>query len=277
MAAPHVSALAGIIRSVNPRLPYADIQDIIRDSGTNASTPNSEIGYGMARADLAVGDAISSITNRLTPLFSLYSHPRRDFFFTTVPQMAAAATWGTLQPVSYTGRLDAGYESSGPGMSITGYSNYPGAYPTPFGGNTPIADVWIFTTPANPKSPTVPLVPLYRLSWKCADTYPWPAICDTVYNHMDTTYTTDPAGIAAYESVGYRLDGIEGYIYPKTLAQPTGTVKLMRKYNPDRDDHVIFAETFLSDYTALGYTQNSGSDWLGYVYPNSTGGVPTIL
>lgn len=93
---------------------------------------------------------------------------------------------------------------------------------------------------------------------------------------MDTTYTADPAGIAAYEGVGYRLDGIEGYIYPKSESQPTGTVKLMRKYNPDRDDHAIFAETHLSYYSSLGYTENSGSDWLGYVYPNSNGSVPAI-
>jgi hypothetical protein len=51
----------------------------------------------------------------------------------------------------------------------------------------------------------------------------------------------------------------------------------MRKYNPTRDDHAIFPESWLTYFTSLGYTQNSGSDWLGYVYPNSTGGVPTIL
>jgi len=27
---------------------------------------------------------------------------------------------------------------------------------------------------------------------------------------------------------------------------------------------------------AQGYTQNSGSDWIGYVYPNTTGNVPAI-
>ncbi len=36
------------------------------------------------------------------------------------------------------------------------------------------------------------------------------------------------------------------------------------------------AETALSTMTAQGYTQNSGSDWLGYVYPNTTGNVPVI-
>lgn len=93
---------------------------------------------------------------------------------------------------------------------------------------------------------------------------------------MDTTYTADPTGVAAYQSAGYKLDGIEGYIYPKTITQPLGTVRLMRKYNPQRDDHAIFPETALSAMTAQGYIQNSGSDWLGYVYRNTTGNVPVI-
>ena len=93
---------------------------------------------------------------------------------------------------------------------------------------------------------------------------------------MDTTYTADPNGVTSFQSWGYKLDGIEGYIYPKSLAQPVGTVRLMRKYNPTRDDHAIFPETALSIMASQGYTQNSGSDWLGYVYPNSTGSTPVI-
>src|SRR5690606_36114800 len=136
---------------------------------------------------------------------------------------------------------------------------------------------WIFTTPENPKSTSVPLVPLYRLSWKCGDYTPSPpAVCSSWPAHVDTTYTADSAGVSAFVSVGYQLDDIEGYIYPKTLSQPTGTVKLMRKYNLDRDDHAIFPENLLSYYTSAGYTQNSGSDWLGYVYFNTDGNVPTI-
>jgi hypothetical protein len=68
--------------------------------------------------------------------------------------------------------------------------------------------------------------------------------------------------------IGYRPDGIEGYIYPTTLRQPSGTVKLMRRYNPARDDHAIFPETELAAMIAQGYTDFSGSGWLGYVYPN---------
>lgn len=101
-------------------------------------------------------------------------------------------------------------------------------------------------------------------------------MCVNPQSHR-TTYTADPVGVGTYQIWGYKLDGIEGYIYPKTMSpQPIGTVRLMRKYNPTLDDHAIFPESMLSAMTALGYTQNSGSDWLGYVYPNLTGTIPAI-
>lgn len=276
MAAPHISALAGMLRSINPRLSRGTVQNVIRNNGTLAGSPTSLEGHGMVDAEAAAATLVSMTPNRLTPLFSQFSWGRRDFFFTTVPQMASTATWGGLHPTDYAG-LPYRYFSAG-GNAITGYGSYPSAYSEPSEDYTPKAAAWVFTTPENPKSAVVPLVPLYRLSWKCSDWTPSPpAICSTVLAHMDTTYTTDPAGIAAYESVGYKLDGIEGYIYPKSLSQPPGTEKLMRKYNPTRDDHAIFPESWLGYFTSLGYTQNSGSDWLGYAYPNTTGNVPPIL
>ena len=88
--------------------------------------------------------------------------------------------------------------------------------------------------------------------------------------------TADSTGVSAFQNAGYKLDGIEGYLYPKTMTQPAGSVRLMRKYNPARDDHAIFPESQLSAMAAQGYTQNSGSDWIGYVYPNTNGNVPAI-
>lgn len=142
------------------------------------------------------------------------------------------------------------------------------------------AQTWIFTTPENPKNAGLPLASLYRLSFAC--NHPQysnassPTACANNPEHTDTTYTTDIAGLNAFLTAGYRWDGVEGYIYPKTQSQPLGSVRLMRKYNPARDDHAIFPETELTNMVNEGYTQNSGSDWLGYVYPNATGNVPTI-
>jgi serine protease len=129
--------------------------------------------------------------------------------------------------------------------------------------------------------PSVPLVPLFRLSFAC--NHPQysnanaASICTNNPQHTDTTYTTDQAGINSFASVGYRVDGIEGYIYPKTITQPTGTVRLMRKYNAARDDHAIFPESLLMQYTNEGYTLNSGSDWLGYVYLSPSNGSKPII
>ena len=272
-AAPHVSALAGILRSINPRLSKDSIKSIIRASGDRANLPSSQFGYGLPNARTAVDSTIAQTPNRLTPLFSFYSTGRYDYFYTTVPQMASAATWGQILPNNGGAATANRYVPTGT-FGVSGYTLFPDPWST---GDTPRAQVWIFSTEENPKSTTVPLVPLYRLSWKCgmASTSP-PAICTSNPYHVDFTYTADSAGVAAFQSVGYMLDGIEGYIYPKTITQPAGTVRLMRKYNPTRDDNAIFPESELNNMAAQGYTANSGSDWLGYVYPNSNGSVPAI-
>jgi hypothetical protein len=228
----------------------------------------------MPDAGFAAIQVANATPNRLAPLFSLYSSGRLDYFYSTVPQMGSTAACGFLRP--RVGGTAAQNFYTSVGTTISGYIAFPSAAAPACSGSQPRAQVWIFTTPRNPISGTNSLAPLYRLSWKCGDpATPPPAVCSSNPLHMDTTYTTDPAGIEAFEDVGYRLDGIEGYIYPKNIAQPAGSVRLMRKYNPARDDHAIFPQTLLNAITAEGYTQNSGSDWLGYVYVN-TGIVPTI-
>ena len=272
MAAPHIAGLAGILRSVNPRLGLAAIKSAIQTAGDKANARLASYGYGLPNALTAVNKVLTQTpSSRLTPLFSFYSSGRLDYFYTTVPQMGTAAIYGTLEPKVTTATP---YLPTGT-AAITGYSAFP-AHKA--GVAAPRADVWIFTTPANPKNAAIPLVPLYRLSWKCSDWTPSPpTICSTNGNHVDVTYTADPDGILAFQDVGYRLDGIEGYIYPKTMShQPTGTRKLMRKYNPARDDHAIFPDNMLATMQAQGYTEDSGSNWLGYVYPNLTGVIPTI-
>ena len=95
-------------------------------------------------------------------------------------------------------------------------------------------------------------------------------------HYVQNVYLNDGASMGAFQLLGYRLDGLEGYVYPKSRPRPTGAVKLLRKYNPVRDDHAIFPEGSLTQYSNEGYTQNSGTDWLGYVYLNSGTGVPVI-
>lgn len=274
MAAPHVTALVGLVRSANPLLDYAQVNNIVRNSGDLAPYwMTSERGSGVPNAYNAVAAAINTNSSRLTPLFSFYSSARNDYFYTVVPQMGGAALRGTLRPAneSYVGGSSA---YAVVGTSVPGISNFPGMY---YWQGVPAAQAWVFSTPTNPLNASLPLAPLFRLSWKCGDGGVWVSTCSSYPAHVDTAYTADPAGISAFMSVGYNLDGGEGFIYPKTMAQPYGTVRLLRKYNPTRDDHAIFPEvtSIVNDMWNQGYTENSGSDWLGWVYPND-GYQPTV-
>jgi serine protease len=160
------------------------------------------------------------------------------------------------------------------GTVVNSYPSMPGQ-----GYGSGAAQAWIFSTPENPKNAYIPLVPLFRLSYACNHSQYSNASAQSAFDanpyHTDTTYSTSTTGVEMFISWGYRLDGIEGYVYPPSQAQPAGTVRLMRKYNANRDDHAIFPETELSNMAAQGYTLNSGSDWIGYVYPNS-GSQPSV-
>ena len=96
-ATPYLSALGGMLRSINPRLSRDAVYAAIRASSGQAA--NAEYGSGLPNALNAVNDVISQTPNRLTPLFSMWSAARADYFYTTVPQMAAAAWNGQLLPV----------------------------------------------------------------------------------------------------------------------------------------------------------------------------------
>ena len=48
-------------------------------------------------------------------------------------------------------------------------------------------------------------------------------------------------------------------------------MRLYRRYNPERDDYVIFPEGELAQWQAQGYTYISeGRCFIGYVYPTGT-------
>jgi serine protease len=259
MAAPIVTGVAGLIRSVNPLLSALEVRTILYNTAQVTSDPT--LGRGIVQAQGAVVASLGKsnslqVKNRLTPLFSLYSSGAGDYLYTTVPQVASAAIndtgrrkySSTTNPIAKTAATP--YVSRAADPAVGGaYGSFPGV------GQIPRAAVYILTGDLNPISGTKNLLPLYRFSYV--------ADFGTNPNHRDHTYATDATG----QSAGYKLDGIEGYIFAKTASVP-GTVKLLRRYNPTRGDHAIFPESQLAAMQAEGYTQLSGSDWLGYVYPN---------
>ena len=71
------------------------------------------------------------------------------------------------------------------------------------------------------------------------------------------------------DSLDYRFDGIEGYVYPANQPPQPGMVALIRAYHPGRDDNAIFPQVEQANMALQGYAQ--GVSTLGYVYLNSSG------
>ncbi len=265
MAAPHVTGLVALIRSVDPLLNRLEVKNILETSSSEYPIKDAELGYGIPDALLAVEQALGTVNgavlhNRLTPLFSFYSTDAEDSFYTTVPQMATAAVKGTVlpQPASSVNYLP-NYGSSTP--YYTSFPDFGGLQPGPAISPTPQAESYIFTTKTNPLNASQALAPLYRMSYQGAN--------GNNGLNMDHFYTTDQALLTAAGNAGYTLDGTEGYIFSNAYPKPAGTVGLYSRYNPTRDDHAIFPEGRLSQMTASGYTWVSGTDeFIDYAYVN---------
>jgi hypothetical protein len=283
MAAPHVSGIAGLVRSANPLLTAAQVKSILGDvrNTTPCVGSDSRCGSGVPDAVRATQAGLggSVVMNRLTPLFSFYSGTRADHLYTIFPQVGAAALLGAIRPLSYTGNYTT-YYAIGPTTSALGW--FPGVstslctFSPPCSGLYPAAMVSVFTTHKNPYPGQGDLAPLYRYSWPC------PGASDpncTNNEHTSHVYSTSLS--ENWPAAGYRLDGIEGYVYPKSMAQPPGTVKLCRTYYEDDDDYILYPGTgtngtdctaHTDEYTPGGanYTENVNDDnWIGWVHPAS--------
>lgn len=310
MAAPYVAGLVGLIRSVDPLKSRDDVRAIL--SGTSnrtLCTDAAKCGNGIPDATLAISASLggSNVLNRKTPLFAFWSQAGNNHFYTTVPQMAMAALErGELLPQPESGGL-VGYQPIG--VSIPGYTAFPAqtCSPQPC-SSTPLAIATVLTTHVNPLGGG-DLAPIYRLSYRCGweqQTSPPNSPNPVCYGphpspnllHISHFYTTDPAAVSIYTGLdvqgnpspgepglGYKLDGIEGYVFPVALPQPLGTVKLCRKYDALRDDYVLFAGQGAGGLncsaTTDGYSGGNysgvagGTDWIGWVYPAGTAPGPT--
>jgi subtilisin family serine protease len=263
MSAPHVTGIVGLLRSVNPLLDRDQIRTLLTTNTTPCIGADSDkCGAGIPDAGKAVTAAMGGprAVNRLTPLFSFYSAAATDHFYTTVPQMALAAlTIGGLLPQP----SDAAIAYDAIGDVVSGYSQFPTppctAYPC-FAYAPPRANLSVFVSHVNPVAGAGELLPLYRYSW-------------TNSSRVSHVYSANQG--ENWPSVGYTLDGIEGYIYPPTQAQPIGTVKVCRKYDALRDDYVLFAGAGASGLdcsatsdglTGGNYQSLTQADWIGWAY-----------
>ncbi len=261
MSSPYAAGVGALVRSANPLLTKANVRTILINNASRAGSWDPQLGYGVPNADTSVQSAMGTaggqvLANRLTPLFSLYSSGAEDSYYTTAPQMAAAAILDPAAP----------YAAVGP--VINGYTQFPGAacVASPCTRRVPGASVYLFTSDHAPYAGAPALVPLYRMSYK--GTNP-----NGNASHRDTTYTTQTTGVTAFKGAGYDLDGIEGYLYPICAPEPScipsGAVRLYRRYNPQRDDYAIFPESELAQMVSQGYTSTGGvNEVIGYVYPN---------
>ncbi|NOQ63023.1 MAG: S8 family serine peptidase [Methyloprofundus sp.] len=267
MAAPNITGLTALIRSIDPLLDRHAVKEILISSASEYPIKHSQLAYGIPDALLAVDQTLGTVAgvvlqNRLTPLFSFYSSLAEDSFYTTAPQMAAAAIHGTL--LSKTSASSAARFSPAYGYATPQYTEFPdtappddGFYP-PLPAPTARAEVYIFTTENNPLDTAQPLVPLYRMSYKSTDS-----------DNLDHIYIAGQTYLLIAENAGYVKDGIEGYVYSKDYPQPEGTVALYRRYDAGRDDHAIFPANQLSTMHDSGYIWSpAAGDTIAYVYPN---------
>lgn len=285
-SSPRVASLAGLIRSANPLLSSSIIKELIVDHSTRSNNCTAEAcgagipdAYSSIKSVYGLSNGIT-VVNRLTPLFSFEStnntngNNANDSFHTTSPQMAKAALDGTMRPLPppdsatpntlnlmpYTcNNYDNTYKT------ISGYSQFPPYPPEPNNYCIPLAQAFIFVSDTNPITGQDDLVPLYRMSLQDPR--------DGNDYNIDHGYLNNEASVSNWKSVGYNLDGIEGYLYPPCTPEPScmpaNTVIIKQRYNPNLVDHQLYANIGNIEYflNLNGYTDQIKT--LGYAYPNT--------
>lgn len=275
MASPYVMGVIGVLRSANPLLSKAAIRDALVKNASRANSWDSRYGYGVPNVDASVSAVLGraggqTLRNRLTPLFALYSSGAGAHLYTTVPQMASGAYWDPVTP------YDPAFTFPLTPPVVPGYSAYPGTQcqVSPCFDVQPRASVYLFTSDAAPWTGAPALVPLYRMSYRGA----W----NGNPNNRSFFYSTEKSGVELGKSIGYQLDGIEGYLFPRATAGSVctvpGTTRLLRLYNAQIDDYAIFPESEEQTHRNAGYASQSGlNDWIGCVHPNVDSDSDTVI
>jgi subtilisin family serine protease len=284
MSAAIISGIAGILRSINPLVPVGDpftavdfgIRDVLAASTERAVAGlgwDPAMGFGRPDVEIAVRRMLgtvagSTVTNRVTPLFVLWSEGAKDLINVATPQLATAlARYQSAQAETR--------PSDGP--TTPGYTRFPTE--PEFSPPVPRAALYVLTTEFSPGYPGQLLptpIPLYVVE----RTRPFPDGCTPGnppcnVENRDYVLVNSVIELEAAVAGGYNHRGRQGYIFPvcspEPACMPPGTVRVLRLCDPTIDDCAVFPESQLSLWQSRGYTQqmfSGGATVLGYAYPN---------
>jgi Subtilase family len=271
-SSPMISGAMALLRTADPLLSNTQTKNLLTSFvGSNGKPLLPNVAASMTKA--------LSVTNGnrgMTPLFTMFSNGTQAYFSTSVPQMASAASCGTMR-AGLSGIRAPRYLSA-KGDSVAHLAaKYPqtfNAYPQTLNAptllqscmpaNTPLlASSMVFTTISRGG---VGLIPIYRLSY--VDTIDLAA----TINHI---YTTSASEQGIFTTWGYAPDGAEGWVYPPNAPQPAGTIPLLRRWKYDlrvnegvsRYVAAIFPANLAAAYAAEGYSTILYQGTLGYVCP----------
>lgn len=258
-AAPQVTGLVGILRSVYPQLSANNIRLLLQNTAQSPYIErNEEWGYGLINPIKSITEILGKVAgiqqvNRVIPMFAVRSQALDDNLYSTSPQVISAALAGDLRS------LFEGYLFLNSGLALNSY-NIPASTATPY------APFYILGTHNNPLETGKELIKLYRLSKL---DYNDPQI------NIDHAYVTQPY-IEAFEMAGFSIDAIEGYIYPpchiddNNCQAPNHTECLIaRNTIAAKSDWALMLESQATDTLYQNHTEklnNLADICLGYAY-----------
>ncbi|MCB1560164.1 MAG: S8 family serine peptidase [Xanthomonadales bacterium] len=234
MSAPQVSAIVGLIRSINPLVPVGaakttvplaagGIRKLLADTASRAQAGQGwdyKLGFGIPDAEAAARGMLGvkrgeRVRNRAIPLFSLRNAITTDTAAVATPQMAMSLN-------------QYGYVDDGPDIP-----SYPD-FPNPGKGN-PGARAYVLSTQVAPDVGMPAVIPLFLLMKDSGSA-------------RDYILLSDPALVqSAVNNQGYGYLGRQGYVYRHCAGiagctQPVGTQTLNLKCKAGGSPCAVFTD-----------------------------------